>query len=112
MWPLLKRSVASERKLLFLSRMTIWPSFIGKTANYWFYSELSHVHEMIYIFTTVINDTKLFIKDNSDNIHQRNIRKTQDMNTIMKELDKDFYLAKAYMNQIKKNHYEVLGKLE
>lgn len=31
---------------------------------------------------------------------------------MLKEFDKDFYLAKDYMNIVKKNHYEALGKLE
>lgn len=111
MWKLLKESVASEKKLALLQKLTVLP-LVGKAINYWFHSELSHVHEMIYIFTTVINDTKLYIKEHSVNIHMRNIRKTQDMNIIMKEFDRDFYQAKDYMNKIKKNHYEVLGKLE
>lgn len=42
---------------------------VGKLLNYWLHLDLEFIHEMVYIFTTCINETKLYIKDNVSGIH-------------------------------------------
>lgn len=72
MWHHLTESMASDSKLNLMYKMR--NNF--KIVDYWFHLELEFIHEMVYVFTTCINEAKTFMKENSVSIHFNNVRKT------------------------------------
>ena len=62
MWKILEENVVTEKILQFLLKKSKLP-FIGKIFYFFFYWKLEFLHELIYIFSSNINDVIIEINN-------------------------------------------------